>query len=185
MAYASFWQRVGAALIDCVLVAPVVTGVAFASRSLPVPLALGMFLCAYGLGTGYYIYCHGRFGQTIGKYVLGIRIHSADGGRAAWRAIWLRHAPELLLSTIGQIAFARMYLTLAPEAGELGFMAWAQWLAGHKPPLAQLSEHLGTLWFWSEVVSMLFTKRRQALHDLLAGTVVIRVGEETLAQAPR
>jgi uncharacterized RDD family membrane protein YckC len=34
---------------------------------------------------------------------------------------------------------------------------------------------LQTAWVWSEVVTMLFNKRRRALHDYLAGTVVVKV----------
>jgi uncharacterized RDD family membrane protein YckC len=32
------------------------------------------------------------------------------------------------------------------------------------------------VWIWSEFITMLFNKRRRAIHDYIAGTVVVRTG---------
>jgi uncharacterized RDD family membrane protein YckC len=42
---------------------------------------------------------------------------------------------------------------------------------------------LGQLWFWSEVVTMLFNKKKRALHDFIAGTMVIQEQTMTLEQS--
>jgi uncharacterized RDD family membrane protein YckC len=53
-------------------------------------------------------------------------------------------------------------------------------LAGYSAPriwppisrLGSLGPQQGQIWVWSEVVVMLFNKRRRALHDFIAGTIV-------------
>jgi uncharacterized RDD family membrane protein YckC len=36
-------------------------------------------------------------------------------------------------------------------------------------------KYFDQLWFWSEFLTMHFNKKRRALHDFMAGTVVIRI----------
>ena len=33
---------------------------------------------------------------------------------------------------------------------------------------------ISNIWFWSEIIVLLFNKRRRALHDYIAGTVIIK-----------
>jgi uncharacterized RDD family membrane protein YckC len=45
------------------------------------------------------------------------------------------------------------------------------------PTVAALSIMLGitdTLWSWAEIITMLTNKKRRAVHDFIAGTVVVR-----------
>jgi uncharacterized RDD family membrane protein YckC len=42
------------------------------------------------------------------------------------------------------------------------------------PPWYKPLEIAGQVWVWSEFVVLLTNKKRRALHDYLAGTVVIR-----------
>ena len=74
---ASFFQRLGAALIDAILVGIVVTLLeAVLGRGLG-----GLF--AIALGIGYYGYLEGSAsGQTIGKRALGIRVYDFRAGGA-------------------------------------------------------------------------------------------------------
>jgi uncharacterized RDD family membrane protein YckC len=72
--YSGWWRRVGALVIDNLLL----TAVAFAAIALEL-LAAGLgfgifFLLWLGLPFVYFTYCHGKWGQTIGKRTLGIRV---------------------------------------------------------------------------------------------------------------
>ena len=52
-----------------------------------------------------------------------------------------------------------------------------------RPWWARAVEYLYFAWLGSEVVSVLFNRRRRALHDFVAGTVVVREGPvETVAE---
>jgi uncharacterized RDD family membrane protein YckC len=55
----------------------------------------------------------------------------------------------------------------------LGFMERAAAVAAREPAWAIAATWIGVLWFWSEIVTMLFNRRRRALHDFIAGTVVL------------
>ncbi len=87
--YATFWQRFAAMWIDFFVLLPlmVVQGLLEsvskgAALALVIPMAV-----AYA---AYSIYCHGRFGQTVGKRVMGIRVIRTTGERIGWREAWLR-----------------------------------------------------------------------------------------------
>jgi len=56
-----------------------------------------LILIATAIATnGYTSYCHGRFGQTIGKWVMRIRVVRTTGEPIGWREAWLRESILLL-----------------------------------------------------------------------------------------
>jgi uncharacterized RDD family membrane protein YckC len=121
----------------------------------------------------YPIYYHGRFGQTIGKRVMGIRVVLTTGERIGWREAWLRSSVDVGFSVLYAIESLAALLTIAD--GEYYGVGWIQRganLAAHQPSWLHWTWTLGQIWAWSEVVTMLFNKRRRALHDFIAGTLV-------------
>ncbi len=170
--YATFWQRFGAMWIDFFVLLPLMAverwlesvskGAAFA---LIIPMAV-----AYA---AYSIYCHGRFGQTVGKRVMGIRVVRTSGERVGWREAWLRSSVDVFFSVLGVIG---SFVALAAIADDdyygVGWMQRAQNLAAHEPAWLAWTWIATEIWIWSELVVMLFNKRRRALHDFIAGTVV-------------
>ena len=170
--YATFWRRFAAMWIDVFVLLPlmVVRGLLesvskAAALALVIPMAI-----AYA---AYTIYCHGRFGQTVGKRVMGIRVVRTAGERIGWREAWLRSSVEVLFSALG---VAGSFVALATIADTdyygVGWMQRGQNLAAHEPAWLAWTATVTQIWVWSEVVVMLFNKRRRALHDFIAGTVV-------------
>jgi uncharacterized RDD family membrane protein YckC len=53
-------------------------------------------------------------------------------------------------------------------------MERAQMVMAHAPAWYVTFSILQQVWMWSEVVVVLFNKRKRALHDFIAGTVVIQ-----------
>src|SRR5688572_32473074 len=94
MRYAGFWPRAAAILIDLLVLSPLIA-VSFwtltASRTtallLELPIAMASAL--------YNIYFVGRWGQTIGKMALRIRVVALDGGEAGFKRAFYRHAVDL------------------------------------------------------------------------------------------
>jgi uncharacterized RDD family membrane protein YckC len=83
---AGWWSRVGAYLLDVLLLAIVLgicIGIAFAISD-----ALGIFVVIIAIFVyllGYWVYFEGGpEGQTIGKRALGIRVRADDGSRAGY-----------------------------------------------------------------------------------------------------
>ena len=171
--YATFWQRFAAMWIDFFVLLPlmVVNGLL---ESVSKGAALVFVIPMAVAYAAYSIYCHGRFGQTIGKRVMGVRVVRTTGERIGWREAWLRSSVEVCFSVLGVIGSFVALATIA-DADFYGvdWMQRAQNLAAHEPPWLAWTTMATQIWVWSEVVVMLFNKRRRALHDFIAGTVVI------------
>ena len=83
----------------------------------------------------------------------------------SWRQALLREIGTVVPSTCGLVYF--IYLVLAKK------YTMAASLENYWP-LAALG-FLNVGWFVLEITTMLANQKRRALHDLIAGTVVIRV----------
>ena len=171
--FATFWQRFAATGIDLLILFPLMfvqARMGAASKSAALALAVPWIV----LAVGYSIYCHGRFGKTIGKSVMGIRVARLTGERIGWREAWLRSSVEMCLATIVTVGWI-MALATTTDAEYYGAAAsrYPENVSVHQPTWAVWASKIQEIWFWSELVTMLFNKRRRALHDFIAGTVVI------------
>ena len=151
--YHTFLQRVGAAFADGFILfvfywlIELITGYNIAGT----PNADIIFIV-------YSIYLHGRYGQTAGKMALHVKVvDNADETkcigyyRAALREI------GLIVSFILSIVFKPMLLSLDMYT-----------------PIAFI---LSFGWTTAELVTMLFNDKRRAIHDFIAGSVVINTAK--------
>lgn len=173
MTYATFWQRFAAMWIDFFVLLPfmLLFGWLHANSKLMAYLVVVPQLIFFA---GYHIYCHGRFGQTVGKYAMGIRLAQTNGEPITWRQAWLRNSVDLVfgmlsicsqtiaLWSIDDAAYTEMTWIEQMQTIVQGEPAWLSWVGT-----------ASQIWIWSEVIVMLFNKNRRALHDFIAGTVVI------------
>jgi uncharacterized RDD family membrane protein YckC len=103
-----------------------------------------------------------------------IRVVRVTGAPLRWREAWLRSAVDLGMAgapTQGKI-LALLAVTDAAYYN-VGWSARGANIAALEPTWATWAMWVGVVWFYSEVLTMLFNKRRRALHDFIAGTVVI------------
>jgi uncharacterized RDD family membrane protein YckC len=173
MNYATFWQRFAAMWIDFFVLLPVIVIQQFA-ESVSKVAAFVLVVPIAAAFAAYHIYFHGRFGQTIGKRAMDIRVVRTTGERIGWREAWLRSSVDLVFAVFGVIG-SFVALAAVPDSDYygVGWMQRAHNLAAHQPVWLGWTFTAGQIWIWSEVVVMLFNRRRRALHDFLAGTVVI------------
>ena len=182
MNYATFWQRFAAMWIDFFVLLPLVFIHGWL-ESLSKSAAFVLVIPMEAAYAAYTIYCHGRFGQTVGKRVMGIRVVRTTGEAIGWREAWLRSSFEVLFSVLGVIAsFAALATIADADFYGVGWMQRSQNLHAHEPSWLGWTEVAGQIWIWSEVVVMLFNERRRALHDFIAGTVVTAVQRISDAQ---
>ena len=171
--YASFWKRSASVLIELLLFFPVFyflvkyffpisklsAGVGYAFLSL--------------LEIAYLVYFHTRWGQTIGKMVMGIRVTRLDGTRIGFREALMRSSVDIVLGSV-LIVSTEMIIAnwKTPEWGSIGGMKMLR-LLHQRNPLNDLLNSIDNLWILSEAVVVLFNWKRRALHDFIAGTVVL------------
>jgi uncharacterized RDD family membrane protein YckC len=115
-------------------------------------------VCSTLAGPVYEILCHARWGQTFGKWVFGVCVLDvSEKPLRPWQAL-KRTAVPLILNLAWLV---RQVLSGAREMTPADVPA----------PLVLIS----VAWFLLEVVTMLGSPKRRALHDHIAGTVVVRV----------
>jgi uncharacterized RDD family membrane protein YckC len=172
--YASFAQRLGAGIVDFVLVLPITIAAAFFGRKSP-SATLAAECIQFMLVAPYQPAMHASFGQTVGKMAFHIEVRRTDGTVLTWANSLRRSCVDLVLGTAMTIASLWAWSLFPIDS--FAQMTWAQRVHEHT--------QLGRLWFpvlrgaceiwvWGEFITMLFNKRRRAVHDFLGGTVVVQ-----------
>jgi uncharacterized RDD family membrane protein YckC len=122
----------------------------------------------------YHVYFNARYGGTPGKLAVGIRITRPDGTPIAWKEAWLRSSVDLVFAvislTVGVVALSRADNS---TYSALAFAERMKFLRGLYPDWYPATHTLAQIWTWSELLVLLFNKRKRALHDFIAGTVVV------------
>ncbi|MGJ8638823.1 MAG: RDD family protein [Opitutaceae bacterium] len=157
--YSTFWPRLWAPSIDQLILWPISTLLPIwlvnflESDPLQASLIIGSATLFYFL---YSIVMHTLYGATIGKKVCKVRIVDAKNERP----LKLRHA--LLRDVIPMLFICGFMITgaLTIDSSDTPLMFWVSMVY--------------LVWLLLEVVTMLFNERRRSLHDLIAGTIVVR-----------
>lgn len=127
----------------------------------------------------YHVYLVKRFGGTPGKILVGLRIQKVDGDHVGYREATLRCVVLLILGTLLSIGNAISAANLTDEQYfSAGFIARSQLIQQHSPSWYRSVTGLSQAWTWSEFIILLTNKKRRALHDFMAGTVVVRQRSE-------
>jgi uncharacterized RDD family membrane protein YckC len=75
-------------------------------------------LAVFALALGYYVALEAMFGATIGKYLVGVRVRSADGGRIGWTASLARNLLRAIDVCFGCIG--ALLICTSPRRQRLG-----------------------------------------------------------------
>jgi uncharacterized RDD family membrane protein YckC len=163
--YKTFWNRFFAGFIDGLIFLPLW----FVDMHLAAPergpaviiIWSGIIYSAYWL---YSVLLHARYGQTLGKMVMQVKVLDVAEDRIpTFRQAFLRDIGYVVLNT-----FSLVYLIYLVLVGEYVRGAEISSVPG------QILNWASFGWFLLEVISMTTNQKRRALHDYIAGTVVIR-----------
>jgi uncharacterized RDD family membrane protein YckC len=173
MKYASFWQRFAANWIDLFVVLIPLIALGWLG-SLSKTLAMVCIIPYCLLFWCYTWQLHARTGQTVGKRGMNIRVVRVDGTRIGQVDSFRRSSVDLALALIS-LTVVLMGLATVPAA-EFSRLGWAQQqqqIQHAYPVFNRWLFFLSQAWVWSEVIVMLFNRRRRAIHDFIGGTVVL------------
>jgi uncharacterized RDD family membrane protein YckC len=174
MVYAGFWPRFAALWLDLLFLSPVILLLWWGAehfRLFPLYyLVPGMALELY-----YSVYLVRRFGGTPGKRVMRVHIRKVDGSPVTYREAVLRYLPDWLLARLSGVVMilAVLHLTDA-EYLAVPFQKRLDLVTAAEPPWSGAVTAATHLWTWGEFIVMMTNRNRRALHDFLAGTVVVR-----------
>ena len=171
--YSGFWSRLGANLLDVLITIPLILLIQFINSFnlyiyyfTIIPNVLFLFW--------YNLYLPKKYGGTPGKLIVGLKIVKMNSELIGWKESILRHSVYLAISIIS-ISITIIGITFADNEiyQSLTFMNKSLYLSTLSPGIEVMST-LSNVWFWGEVIILLFNKRRRAIHDFMAGTVIIK-----------
>ena len=164
--YRTAWRRIAAGFLDAMLFFPVDYGHSwiFAHATSAVVRTAWYVLFQWGY-IAYSVLCHGMWGQTLGKRAVGVIVRDVTERPLSIRQAVLRDAVPIALSPLQfwddlpDLLRGRDPLLPGGEihAVAFGLLGW-----------------VSVLWFAAEVVTMLTNRKRRAVHDFIAGSVVLR-----------
>ena len=122
----------------------------------------------------YNIYFNARFGGTLGKLAMSIRVTKPDGARIGWPEAFKRSAVGLIFAFVSLCIqlWALAHVDAAQYAAATGFFGHVRLRQAYYPSWFSTVRFLQQVWIWSELVVLLLNQRKRALHDFIAGTVV-------------
>ena len=172
--YAGFGKRFGSAIVDMLVFIPFMFVFHFIESSSLLMAMVSVVLSSL-LFSAYTIYFHYKFGATLGKMALGIKVTLPNGGKIGLKQALLRSSVDLAFALFMVIAQVIAISNADPEVYlNAGWMERAEYIMPLFPVWYGVVNIASQLWYWGEFIVLLFNKRKRALHDFIAGTVVIR-----------
>jgi uncharacterized RDD family membrane protein YckC len=172
--YAGFWERFCAGWVDAFIIMPLAFLFVWL-EGFDRTLAIAITIPSSVLFAMFNVFFNARFGGTPGKLAVGIRITKPDGSRIDWPEAWKRSSVDLVFAFIVLIVEVWGLMQADPERyASLAWLERTQLVNEHAPAWYGSVSVLQQIWIWSEVVVLLFNKRKRAIHDFIAGTVVIK-----------
>jgi uncharacterized RDD family membrane protein YckC len=115
-----------------------------------------------------------RYGGTPGKLIMGIGIRKVNGEPVGYREAFLRNLVDLIFSVVISTAmlFPLFHMTDV-EYHSLSFTQRIHREIALAPSWLKPGQWAENIWIWGELIVLLTNRKRRALHDFIAGTVVI------------
>lgn len=174
MIYAGFWQRFAAFWLDFLIFIPLIAVVMWADHTFRL-FSLYYFVPGQVIALWFNVYLVKRYGGTPGKRLMRIRIVRLDGSPVGYPEAFIRHVVLFVLA-LG-LALASVMVNWQMTDAEYHSMAWldrAIHVQENLPVWAGPVNILMNIWIWGEFIVMMTNRKRRALHDFMAGTVVVR-----------
>lgn len=172
--YGGFWLRLGSILIDFLIFIPLLAIMHYLhSLNKNYQIVTSLFFFFFGIWYG--IYLPKKYGGTPGKLILGIKILKMNVEEIGWKESILRS----LISTVMSIFGTVVMITCVLKANNEVYMSkdWVQkgvYLTTFAPKLINIQIWANNIWMYSELIILLVNKRKRAIHDYIAGTVIVK-----------
>lgn len=172
--YADIWTRIGAKLIDFVVMLPV-AGLILYINGLSKSAYFYAILPNLAFCIWYDVFLVKKYGGTPGKLLMGIKIVQKNGDEVDWNASFMRYIVTFCLSILG--IFVMLWtLSMIDDTTyiSLGFFKRTQLMSELNPLMSKFQTFTSLLWTLAGIIAILSNKRKRAVHDFIAGTVVVK-----------
>lgn len=171
--YAGFWKRFCAGWVDAFVLLPLAYFLIWL-ESFDKNIAILLVIPSTALFAVYHVYFNAHFGGALGKLAVGIRVAKPDGAKIGWLEAWKRSSVDIGFSLL--MLCVEVWALTQVNGEQYSAAAFAKrmhLLRSYYPSWVYMVTIAQNVWIWSEVVVLLFNERKRALHDFIAGTVVI------------
>jgi uncharacterized RDD family membrane protein YckC len=171
--YAGFWSRLSANIVDSIIFIPIgFLGIWLVTKSNIIAVFINPVFQL--LFVSYTVYFHGKFGATYGKKSTAIKVVKLDFSPISWRQAFLRSSVDIIFALLMAIGNTLTLLSISHNIfQDKNVFEASQEIQKNMPFIFFIFSVFYTIWFWGEVIVLLFNKKKRALHDFIAGTVVI------------
>lgn len=120
------------------------------------------------------IYFLVRYGATPGKIVAGIKLVKTDLEQITIKEAFLRTVVDVAFGFSGFVAMSTVLLEISYEEFRmLSYFEGSTYFFNSFPRWYLICLSMHQYWFWGELLVLMFNKKRRAIHDYIAGTVVV------------
>lgn len=166
--YHTLSNRIAAYFIDALVFVPlVVFHILIGGVELPSWARYIQLASAPILGIGYNVLLHWKFGQTIGKMVAKVKVLSHTEEPITFRQAFLRDIGYVVTESIEFVLLAYF------------LASGVKWDSEQFGSMAAYAALLSLGWLVIDSLVCIKSKKNRALHDFIAGTVVVRLNMQT------
>lgn len=157
--YQTFWRRFWAGVLDSLILLPITWGITvFFLFVSPMPLMMTFSSIAVGfVSVSYYILMHNFYGQTLGKMAAKVKVLDISETPINFGQAVVRSLPQII-PVMYSISFSTADESIDSVARSGVNIIYGSLL----------------VFYLADVVVCLISEKRRALHDLIAGTVVVK-----------
>jgi len=172
--YAGFWARLGSLLLDTIFLMPIIFLTLYLN-GLGKNIYFITFIPNFLFGLWYSIYLPKKYGGTPGKLVVGMKIIRIDGEPIDWKESFLRYSINFAI-TLFSVAMMTVCILQADDSifTSLSWLKQTQYLMTLSPTFFKVHTWISNIWIYGELVVLLTNKRKRAIHDFIAGTVIVK-----------
>jgi uncharacterized RDD family membrane protein YckC len=171
---AGFWRRFFSLFLDAILILPLFFVLYFLFGKTHW-FQLIYMLPSAAVGLLLNVYMVQRFGGSPAKLLLGMRIVHKDGSRVSTRSAVSRYSVMFILTSLTSLVMAIGALSIPENVfSTLGYVEQARLTAQASSTWFMTLNWTSQAWLLAGMITMLSNHRRRAVHDYLAGTVVVR-----------
>jgi len=172
--YGGFWRRVGAGLLDGLILAPLGVLTLYGLQNSRM-FYVYYFVPNLLLTWIYYVYLVKRYGGTPGKRIANMRIQKIDGSPVTLWAATARYSVMLVFTVFSGLSLVIATLGISEAAfASSGFLEKMQLIDANSPSWNKPLTYLMYGWWIAVAISLAANVKKRALHDFIAGTMVVR-----------
>jgi len=172
--YAGLWIRAAAKILDFIILLPL-AGISLYINGLSKSAYFYTVVPNLLFGVFFEVYLVKVYGGTPGKLIMDIKVIQKNGDDVNWNAAIYRYAVDFCLAVLG-IYLIIMTLNSIDDSyyAGLGFTKKYTLISTINPTLAEIQSWTNYLWAISGTIVLLANPRKRAIHDFIAGTVVVK-----------